>query len=428
MSKKDFPIFTTYPDLVYLDSASTSQKPQEVIDAVTNFYTTKNANVHRGIYALAEEATTAYEEARQTVADFINAKDASEIIFTGNTNESINQVAYGWARKHLQKGDIIVTTEMEHHANIVPWQRLRDEIGIELVYLPIDGEGKLAYKKISDSSFWQTTLGVRPESKKDAGQASMTAIPSLSKIKLITLTHASNVLGTVNSLEEIIPYFREIAPHAKIVVDAAQSVAHLPIDVQKLDVDFLAFSAHKLFGPTGIGVLWGRKELLTQMEPLHVGSHMIESVKKTGSAWTEIPWRFEVGTGKLEGAVGLAAAIKYIQRIGWEKIIQHEQVLTKYALEQLQKVEGVTLYGPKKTENRLGIFSFGIEGVHPHDIAQILDRSHVAVRSGHHCAQPLMEVLGVSATARASVSIYNDKEDIDALIQGLSEVKKILSL
>ena len=318
---------------------------------------------------------------------------------------------------------------MEHHANIVPWQRLRDEIGVELVYLPIDEEGRLVYTSPVIPAKGRTQ-GDRLLDRGGGIHGSPIGVgdDKLKRVKLISLTHASNVLGTINPLEEIVAYFREIAPDAKIVLDAAQSVAHMPIDVQKLDIDFLAFSAHKLFGPTGIGVLWGRKELLEEMEPLHVGSHMIESVTKDKSTWTDIPWRFEVGTGKLEAAVGMAAGIAYVQDLGWEKIMRHEKELTEYALEQLQQVEGLSIHGPKTPANRLGIVSFSIAGVHPHDIAQILDRSHVAVRSGHHCAQPLMEVLGVPATARASISIYNEKKDIDAFTEGLREVKKVLSL
>ena len=397
--KSDFPIFKTYPDLVYLDSAATSQKPQMVIDAVSDFYQTKNANVHRGIYHLAEEATEAYEQTRQLVANFIGAKKSNEIIFTGNTNQSINFVAYGWAKKHLKRGDVIVITEMEHHANIVPWQRLRDEIGIELIYLPITKEGRLDYQFVNKE-----------------------------RIKLLAITHASNVLGTINPLEEIIPFFKTLNPDIKILIDAAQSVPHFPVDVQKLNCDFLAFSSHKMLGPTGVGVLWTKEELLKTMEPFFVGSHMIKKVTKEKATWVDVPHKFEVGTGNLEGVAGLGAAIKYVQTVGFETIMNHEKELTEYALEQLQKIDGLKLYGPKTVVNRLAIFSFGIGNIHPHDIAQILDQEHIAIRSGHHCAQVLMEILNCNATARASFHLYSTKSDVDKLVDGLEKVKKVFKV
>lgn len=398
--KQDFPIFQTYPELVYLDSAATSQKPQVVIDAVTDFYKTKNANIHRGIYRLADEATTVYENARKTVASFINAKSGKEIIFTGNTNQAINLVAYGWARKFLKAGNVVALSEMEHHANIVPWLRLREERGIELVFLPITEDYRLDYQLIL----------------------------SVKNVKLVALTHTSNVLGTINPLEDIIPLIKKQHPKTKILIDAAQSVPHFPIDVQKLNCDFLAFSSHKMLGSAGVGVLWAKEELLEDMDPLFVGSHMIKTVTKEKATWADLPDKFEPGTGNLEGVVGLDAAIRYLRDVGFEHIIAHEQELTEYTLEKLQTVDNLILYGSKTAKNRLGIFSFGIHGVHPHDIAQILDSQNIAIRSGHHCAQVLMKALGVNATARASFYLYNSKEDVERLVEGIGMVKKTLQI
>lgn len=408
--KKDSPIFADRPKpFVYLDSASTSQKPQTVINAVTHFYTHTNANIHRGIYGLAEEATEAYENAREKIATFIHANNSHEIVFTGNTNESINLVAHGWAKKFLKKGDIIVLSDMEHHANIIPWQRLKDEIGIVLHFLPLGAEYRLDYQSLLTS--------LRGTKQSDP-----------SKIKLIALTHASNVLGTINPIKEIISFLRNNNIHAKILIDGAQSAPHMPVDMQDLGCDFFAFSGHKMLGPSGIGVLWAKEELLDMMNPLFVGSQMIASVTKEKAIWMESPWKFEVGTGKLEAVVGLSAAVEYLTKIGMENVYQHEQSITKYALEEFRNIENIAFYGPKDTQDRLGIFSFTIDGVHAHDIAQILDRSGICVRSGHHCAQPLMQILKVPATARASLYLYNDEKDIDALIAGIEDVKKTLKV
>lgn len=402
--KNDFPIFKTYPELVYMDSSATSQKPKAVIDAVNYFYTRKNSNIHRGVYKLAETATEVYENTRIQVGKFINAKSSNEIIFTGNTNHAINIVAYGWAKKYLNKGDIIVLSEMEHHANIVPWIRLKEEIGIELEYLPFDKDYRLDYK---------TILKDKRISK---------------KIKLISLTHASNALGTVNPLEEIIAYVKKAGITAKIMIDAAQSIPHLPIDVQNLNIDFLAFSGHKMLGPTGVGVLWGKENLLDAMDPLITGSNMINTVSKDRATWAELPNKFEAGTGNLEGVAGLSAAISYLQEIGLENISNYEKELTKYGLEKLRQIPGIKLFGPSGYEDRIGIFSFGYRDIHPHDIAQILDSRDIAIRSGHHCAQITMNALGVPATARASLYLYNTKVDIDKLVEGLKLVKKILKI
>lgn len=395
--KKDFPIFKNYQELTYLDSAATSQKPQIVIDTVTEFYIKKNANIHRGIYKLAEEATATYEATRDVVARFIGAKSRNEIIFTSNTNQSINYVAEGWARKFLKKGDVVVLTEMEHHANLVPWLRLKDEIGIEIVFLPINEEGRL-----------------------------IISVPA--NVKLLALTHISNVLGTINPIDDIIRQFKKRNPEIKVLIDAAQSIAHLPIDVQTLDCDFLTFSAHKMFGPSGVGVLWARQALLENMNPVIVGSHMIKTVTKEKVVYADVPEKFEAGTGNLEGVAGLRAAVAYIQKSGFETIMKHDAALTAYGLEKLTSLPYLKLHGPKTSENRIGIFSFEIPGIHPHDIAQVLDSHNVAIRSGHHCCQVLMKRLGVPATARASVSLYTTKEDIDRLVDGLAAVKKTFNL
>lgn len=397
---KDFPIFTTHPDLVYLDTAATSQKPKSVVDEVTRFYTEVNANVHRGLYDLSQQATDLFEQSRDIVAKFIGAANSSEIVFTANATESINFVATGWAKKFLKAGDIVVLSEMEHHSNIVPWQRLRDEIGIELVYLPLDADYRLDYKTPLDYS----------------------------RVKLVALTHASNVLGTINPIRDIVAFFKQKNPNIKVLVDAAQSVPHIAIDVQDLGVDFLAFSAHKMCGPSGVGVLYAKRELLEAMDPTLVGSHMIETVTKDKATWADLPDKFEPGTRNLEGVVGLAAAIKYLQDIGMEKIEAYEQELTAYALEQFNALSDVTLHGPTDAKDRLGVFSFAVGDIHPHDVSEILNRSHVAIRAGHHCAQPLMEILGVPGTARASLYLYNTHADIDALFAGIADVKKTFKI
>lgn len=402
MYKKDFPIFQTYPEFVYLDSAATSQKPQTVIDAVSDFYISKNANIHRGIYRLADAATNAYEQTRIKVSKFINAESEKEIIFTGNTNQSINLVVQGWAKKFLKEGDIIVISEMEHHANIVPWLRLQQEIGIKVFFLPITSDYRLDYTKILDAD--------------------------VKKIKLVALSHASNVLGTINPIEEIVVFFKKNAMHAKILIDAAQSVPHFPVDVQELGIDFLAFSSHKMLGSSGVGVLWAKAELLEQMDPVFVGSHMVKKVTKDDFSFVNLPDTFEVGTGNLEGVVGLGSAIDYLEKIGFENIYNQEQELINYVLERFKTVPYIKLYGAQNDDNRLGIFSFNIQSAHPHDIAQIMDSFGICIRSGHHCAQPLMQVLGVNATARASFYIYNTKEDVDRLLEGITLVKKTLKI
>lgn len=400
--KRDFPIFAKNPKLVFLDSAATSQKPQIVIDTVSEVYKKYNSNIHRAVYDLSQMATDAFENARAKVAKFINANDSSEIIFTNNASEAINLVAYGWAEKFLKKGDVIVTTEMEHHSNIVPWLRLREKIGIKIIFLPITKDYRLDYKNFD---------------KKLAA-----------KIKLVAITNASNVLGTINPLNEIIPYFQKIAPKAKILIDAAQSIPHLPVNVKKLTCDFLAFSSHKMLGPSGVGVLYAKKQILEDMDPMLSGGHMIKKVTKEFATWADVPDKFETGTRNIEGVIGFGAAIDYLQRVGMKNIEKYENQLTAYALKKLNKIKNFKLFGPKDAKNRLGVFAFAIGDVHTHDAAEILNRSHVAVRSGHHCAQLLLEYFGAMGTTRASLYLYNTKEDIDKLIEGIEDVKRVFHI
>lgn len=399
--KKDFPIFANRPNLVYLDNAATTQKPQIVIDAVVDFYQNYNSNIHRGIYTLSEKATKLYEGARQKVASFIGALDPSEIIFTGNASEAINLAAFGYAGKYLRSGDIVVLSEMEHHSNLVPWLRLKEKKGVRLFFIPIDQDFRLDYKKVLKAK-----------------------LPK-NKIKLVALTHASNVLGTINPIAEIVQFLKQNNIYAKVLVDAAQSIPHLPINVNSLGCDFLAFSSHKMLGPTGAGILWTKKELLERMEPLFVGSHMVSLVTKNKAVWAQSPDKFEVGTGRLEAVVGLGAAIDYLQKIGLKNILRYETNLTKYALRVFSKLEKIDLYGSKLASDQLGVFSFNLVGIHPHDVAEILNRDHICVRSGHHCAQPLMNVLGVGSTVRASLYLYNTEGDLERLFAGIERVKKI---
>ena len=398
--KKDFPIFTTHPDLVYLDSAATSQKPLQVIDAVSSFFKTHNSNVHRGMYDLSQDATSLYEESRQKVARFIGAGSDSEIIFTGNGSEAINLVAYGFAGKYVKSGDIIVLSEMEHHSNIVPWLRLKEEKGVELFFIPIKKDFTLDYQTVCK------TLNKK-------------------RIKLVALTHVSNVLGTINPLPEIVTFLKENDIQAKILIDAAQSVPHLPIDVNNVKCDFLTFSSHKMLGPSGVGVLWAKKELLEMMDPLFVGSHMVRSVTKDRVVYAHAPDKFETGTGRLEGVIGLGAAIDYLQRIGTKQLYSYEKKLITYTIDVFKRIGGLDLYGRNDENGRLGVFSFNIGSVHPHDVAEILNRFQICVRSGHHCAQPLMNSLGITGTVRASLYLYNTKDDIDKLADGIQQVKDI---
>lgn len=398
--RQDFPVLQreAHPGvpLVYLDSTATSQKPLAVIQAMDDFYRRSNANIHRGVHALAEESTALYEEARQKVARFINAPTARQIVFTRNTSESINLVAYTWARANLNSGDLVILTEMEHHSNLVPWHMLAAERNLRLEFIPVTESGLL------DLQTYQTLLSQTP--------------------KLVAFTHMSNVLGTITPAEEIIRLAHQAG--AITLVDGAQSVPHLPIDVQALDADFLAFSAHKMLGPTGIGVLYGKEKLLESMPPFLGGGDMIKEVKLRSFRPNELPYKFEAGTPAIAEAVGFGAAIDYLTEAGMSAVRAYEHEIIAYALERLEEIPGLHLLGPS-ADQKGGVAAFTIDGVHPHDVAQILDMSGIAVRAGHHCAQPLHEKFGIPASTRASFYIYNTTEEVDKLVDGIYKVKKI---
>jgi cysteine desulfurase/selenocysteine lyase len=399
--RKDFPILARQvhgKPLVYLDNAATTQKPRVVIDALVDYYENYNANIHRGLHTLAEEATLAHEAAREKVARFIKAPDARGVVFVRNATEAINLVANAWGRKNLQAGDEIVTSVVEHHSNFIPWQLIAKERGAVIRYVDIDDEGRLRLDQV------EAFIGP--------------------KTKLVTLVHASNVLG-LNPIAEIAAMAHRY--DALMLADGAQSVPHMPVDVTELGVDFLAFSGHKMAGPTGIGVLWARPELLEAMDPFLGGGEMISRVTLEGSTWNDIPYKFEAGTPNIADAIGLGAAVDYLEGIGMANVRAHEKAITAYAIEQLSAIEGVTIYGPKNAEERIGVVPFNYGEVHPHDVSQVLDQHGVAIRAGHHCAQPLMRRLDVVATARASFYIYNTFEEIDALADAIGEVGKVFA-
>jgi len=398
--RADFPVLEReiHPGvpLVYLDSTATSQKPSVVLDAMDGFYRCCNANIHRGVHTLAEESTGAYELARKRMAEFIGSPSPRQVIFTRNTTESINLVAYTWGRSNLKAGDVVILTEMEHHSNIVPWHILAAEKNIRLEFISVTDEGLL------DLEIYRSLLELQP--------------------KLVAFTHMSNVLGTVNPAAEIIRLAH--AAGAVVLVDGAQSVPHLPVNVQLLDCDFLAFSAHKMCGPTGIGVLYGRKALLEAMPPFLGGGDMIKRVHLRSFTPNELPYKFEAGTPAIAEAVGLGAAVGYLTSVGMEAISAHEQVIIAYALERLKEIPGVCVFGPR-AEHKGGVASFMLKDVHPHDIAQILDGQGIAIRAGHHCAMPLHEKFGIPATARASFYLYNTREEVDKLVEGIYKVKRV---
>ncbi|MFC5468453.1 cysteine desulfurase [Cohnella suwonensis] len=395
--KAEFPILhqdiNGHP-LVYLDNAATTQKPRSVIEAVKRYYEWDNANVHRGVHTLGSRATDAYEGAREKVAKFLNAPASRQIIFTRGTTTALNLVASGYARQNLREGDEIVITQMEHHANLIPWQQAAKATGATLKYIPMQPDGTVT---LADA------------------EATVTA-----NTKIVAIAYASNVLGTVNPIKKI----AEIAHRngAIIVVDGAQSTPHMKVDVQELDVDFYAFSGHKMCGPTGIGALYGKAKLLENMEPIEFGGEMIDFVELYDSTWKEIPWKFEGGTPMISGAVGLGAAIDFLEQVGLGNIHDHEVKLTRYAMERMSAIEGLTIYGPR--EDRVGLVTFNLGDVHPHDVATVLDTDGIAVRAGHHCAQPLMRWLKVSATARASFYLYNTEHDVDRLAESLVKTKE----
>jgi len=398
--RKDFPILSRKVNghaLVYLDSTVTSQKPKQVLEGVDDFYRHHHANVHRGLYVLSEEATAAYEGSREIVRAFINAPSVQEIIFTRNATESLNLVAMTWGRENIGAGDLIVLTELEHHSNIVPWQRLAKEKGATIEWVPVTDEG------ILDQAAYDSLLAKKP--------------------KLVAFTHMSNVLGTVNPAAEMTA--KAHAAGAVVVVDGAQSTPHFPVDVQAIDCDFFVFSGHKMLAPTGTGVLYGKRALLEAMPPFMGGGDMILEVTKEGATWNDLPYKFEAGTPNFAGFVGFGAAINYLSALGMDNVWAHEQELTAYALEKLSAVPGLTLYGPRDANIRGAVFPFSMTKVHPHDIAAILDEHGVAVRAGHHCAQVLHSRLGVAATARASGYIYTTTGEIDHLVHALHHVRKI---
>ena len=403
--RKDFPILKRKvrdnKSLVYLDNASTTQKPNQVIDAITDYYRNHNANIHRAVYALAEESTKAYEDARDKIAKFVNIKNRQELIFVRGTTEAINLVAYAWGRPHINEGDIIVTTEYEHHSNIVPWQLLTQEKHAKLEYIGMDDDGQLI---LDDLDKYLAT----------------------GKVKLVAFSLMSNVLGTITDAEKIIAKCK--AAGVPTLIDGAQAVPHMKVDLDTLGCDFFAFSGHKMLAPTGIGVLWVRKSVLQTMNPFHGGGDMIREVHKYETTWNDLPYKFEAGTPNIADVIGFGAAIDYLTKIGMDNVRQHEIELTKYAIDEFSKVPGLQIYGTKDITKRGGVISFNFADVHPHDVAQIIDGEGIALRSGHHCAQVLMERLNVAATSRASFYIYNTKDDVDALINSLNIVAKVFKL
>jgi cysteine desulfurase/selenocysteine lyase len=400
--RADFPIFEQLihgKPLAFLDSAARSQKPRQMLDAMNEFYTTSYANVHRGVYVLAERATVALENAREKVRAFVNAPDVRGVIFVRNATEAINLVAYAWGITNLGPGDVVVVSELEHHSNFVPWQYVAGRTGATLAMIPLTDEGELDL-------------------------SSLDGIEAQGNVKVVATNHVSNSLGTINPVEKLAAWAHERG--AIFVCDAAQSAPHVPLDVQALGVDFLAISAHKLCGPSGVGALWGRTDLLQRMEPFLTGGHMINSVRLDRTTWGELPHKFEAGTAPMAEAVGFGAAIDYLGAVGLDAIEAHEHELAAYALGRLGEIPGITLYGPP-ADRRAGIVSFNVEGIHPHDVAQILDMQGVAIRAGHHCCQPLMQKLGVAATNRASFYLYTVREEIDQLVDGLHTVRKVFA-
>ncbi|TMG43575.1 MAG: cysteine desulfurase [Chloroflexi bacterium] len=401
--RADFPVLSRTvrgKPVVYLDNAATSQKPRQVIDAMRRVFEEHNANIHRGVYEFSERTTAAFEEARAKVARLLNAPSEREVIFVRNATEGVNLVAYSWGRENIKPGDRIVTTVLEHHSDFVPWQQLAKDVGAQVVVVDIDDEGRLRRDQLS------------AELRKGA--------------KLLAITHTSNGLGTVNPVKEIAAEAHAVG--ATVVVDAAQAVPHTPVDVQALGADFLVFSGHKMLAPPGSGAVWGRTALLEEMRPFLYGGDMISRVTVSMTEWNELPWKFEAGTSSYVDAIGLGAAVDYLTDVSLERIHEHELSLVGYLLPRLGEIPGVTIYGPKTLESRVGVVSFNIEGIHPHDVATIFDREAVCVRAGHHCNQPLMTRLGVPATTRASFYLYNTIEECDALVRVVHAAKKVFGV
>ena len=403
--RNDFPVLNRRvrddKKLVYLDNAATTQKPNQVIDAITDYYQNHNSNIHRAVHALAEESTEAFEVTRDKIAKFLNIQNREEIVFVKGTTEAINLVAYAWGRDNVKKEDIVVTTEYEHHSNIVPWQLLTQETGAELKYIDIDDNGELMLEQLDEYL-------------------------ATGNVKLVAISHVSNVLGTITDIEKVIGKCKKAG--VKILVDGAQAVPHMKVDITNLGCDFYAFSAHKMLGPTGVGVLWAHKEILESMRPFQGGGDMIREVNKQETTWNDLPYKFEAGTPNVADVICFSAAIDYLAKIGMDNVRNHEIELTKYALEKMSQVKGLTIYGPKDPQKASGVISFNFNDVHPHDVATIIDKNGVAIRSGHHCAQVLMEKLNVAATNRASFYIYTTKNEVDTLIDSLEQVAEVFKL
>ncbi len=399
--RQDFPILQQQvhgKPLIYLDSTASSQKPVSVIEAMNDYYRQYNANVHRGIYAISERASEAYETARKKVGRFINARSWREVVFTRNTTESINLVAYTWGQANIKAGDVIIISEMEHHANLVPWQQLAARIGATLKYIPVDEHG---YLDMATFDSWLSPA-----------------------VKLVAITQMSNVLGTVTPVGEIVQKAHAVG--AKVLLDGAQAVPHMPTDVRAFECDFLAFSGHKMLGPTGVGILWARQEILAEMPVFMTGGDMIKKVTYQGSEWNDLPWKFEAGTPAIAEAIGLGAAVDYLTQLGMHNVRLHEIELTAYAFERLAQVEGIRIYGPLNPTERGATIAFTLGDIHPHDIAAVLDGEGIAVRAGHHCAMPLHDKFGLSATARASFYVYNLPDEVDRLAEGLDKTRELM--
>lgn len=403
--REDFPILGRKINgnkaLIYLDNAATTQKPHSVINAISDYYMNYNSNIHRAVHQLAEEATVAYEMTREKIAKFINARSPNEIIFTRNATEAINLVSYSWARRNIGKGDVIVITEIEHHSNIVPWQILGDEKAAKLEYVRVDDRGYLSFQDYE--RYLQSN-----------------------KVKLVSVSQMSNVLGTIIPIEQMIKMAHDRG--IQVLIDGAQSVPHMPVNVQKMDCDFMAFSAHKMLGPTGVGVLYVKEEILEKMSPFIGGGDMIKEVHKDRTVYNDLPYKFEAGTPNIADVIGFGAAIDYLQAIGMSAIREHEIEMTKYAIKSLERVKGVTLYGPSNENHRGAVISFNIGDIHPHDLATLMNDQGIAIRSGHHCAQVLMDRLDLSATSRASFYIYNTKQEIDMFIDALERARKVFRI